>query len=149
MFCLISCRYRRGDHADRRRQLVRDDEEGDRNVAQSQERQPRLIQLQKRLLHGRDAGGPSPIDWRPGGLLFADGHPALHAHDASRLQKCQLHQAGPVRQVFPQPREGPRASQPLPAGLFGRGLHLLPGGAGPGSLAALPAGLRVSPEEVL
>ena len=85
--------HRRGDPAAPTQQLGRDDGGGGGGVAPDQERDPRQLELSQCLLHGRDAGAA------PAGRL--PERPRLPAHDAARLPQCELHQAGPVRQVLP------------------------------------------------
>merc|ERR1719318_1728012 len=81
-------------------------------------------------------------------LIISQTSP-LPAHDATCVQKCQLHQAWSVCQVLPQPRESPHPPQPLPPGVSGRCVHLLPSGHSPGTPPALQAGLCQHSQEVL
>ena len=63
------------------------------------------LEVQERLFHERDAGGPH---W---------GHPRVPAHDAACVPQRQLQQTRPSNQVLPQTRGGAHPTQPLPAGL--------------------------------
>merc|ERR1711963_716084 len=122
-------------------QQGRDDGGGGEGVVEGEERDEGQLELPERLLHGRDDG--------PARATALPLHPALLAHAPARVQERQLHEARSICEVLPQPAEGLDPPQPLPSGLPGRCLHLLPRRHRPRAPAALSQRLCEHSEEVL
>lgn len=83
--------HRRGDHAHQVQDVEGAHGRGDGQGAGRQERDPGVVQRQERLFPGR----PDPH------ARLVQDHTQIHAHAAARVQERELHEAQPVREMFP------------------------------------------------